>query len=122
MIIADLETWLINNRDQKKIYNVKKKKEVFTPYETNEKFVDEQTFEDMGDYIIEECIKLPDKDILLGMRPVTVASKEKGVYKKITYPMIDYYKLSIIMLSDITNDDDYYGLDWEEDNETIRQS
>lgn len=67
-IITDLTTWLIDYGDR--TFNIRRHKKLFTPYEIEQKFMDELTTEDLGDYIILEAIELPDKDVLLGCKGV----------------------------------------------------
>lgn len=45
-IITDLTTWLRDYGDR--TFNIRRHKKVFTPYEIEEKFIDELTTEDLG--------------------------------------------------------------------------
>lgn len=100
-IITDLTTWLLDYGDR--TFNIRRHKKVFTPYEIEQKFIDESTVENLGDYIIVEAIELPNKDVLLGCK---YAWKEdvrdddnslEYVDTKFT-GIIEYFKLSEIDL------------------------
>lgn len=100
-MITDWETFLIDYKDEY-VFNVRVCKKKFTPYEENEKFIDEDVYEDYGDYKIVESIELPDKDILIGFNAIG-GDYDTGTYY---YPTndIEYYKLSEIRLKNITKD------------------
>ena len=106
MCITDLETWSLDYSDQK-IFNVRKRKHTFTPYEQYEKFCDENIYEDLGDYVLVECIELPDKDVLFGMSGTweeDVRDEDNSLIgvERVVSDTIEYYKLSEIELMDVT--------------------
>jgi len=73
-------------------------KKQFTPYEMEEKFIDQSCYD--SDYasigIIHEAVILPDNDILLGFRTLGELSAEE--YNE-AEPYIEYFKLSEIRLA-----------------------
>ena len=64
--MTDIDTFIQDNAQ--KIFRYCKYKKVFTPYEQDNKFIDESIFED-GGYVnfgyIRQGIELPDGDVLL---------------------------------------------------------
>lgn len=97
MIQTDLETWLLDFNEEK-VFKIHRRKDVFTPYEQTEKFIDETTWELVSESAkIVEAIELPNKDMLLGFRDVWYENDEL-----ITSSFIDYYPLSEINLKDVS--------------------
>ena len=99
--ITDLTTWLRDYGDR--TFNIRRHKKVFTPYESEQKFMDELTTEDLGDYIILEAIELPDKDVLLGCKGTwdeDVRDEDNDLlYVDTKFSgIIEYFKLSEIDL------------------------
>lgn len=98
---TDLETWLHDFEDNIFRILVYRKPGQYTPYETENKFVDESLYVD-NEYkkvFIEDVIELPDKDILFGFREVLdVNQNENGEYECELADSIEYYKLSEIKL------------------------
>ena len=68
---TDLETWLHDFEDR--VYRILeyRKPYEYTPYEMENKFIDESIYRDTHYKMvfIEEVIELPDKDILIGFNP-----------------------------------------------------
>jgi len=91
--VTDFETWLHDNSDR--IYRYWVYKKMFTPYEQDQKFIDESCFVDNKcEYgIIREAIELPDGDILIGF--IDPHTREDSH----AYGYINYYKLSEITLA-----------------------
>lgn len=94
--ITDFETWLHDYGDRLYRYLVYKK--MFTPYEQQQAFMDEDVYEDTHYELcqIAEAIDLGNGEWMLGLR--TVADDGK------VYGMIHYYKLSEIRLALFEND------------------
>ncbi len=76
---------------QEEIFRLAVYKKLFTPYEIDNKFVDESNYEECKCVIIKQIIKLND-DYLLGCCEADIDMGE-------IYNTIDYYKLSEIRLS-----------------------
>lgn len=87
--------WL--SRNENRLFRFWVYRRIFTPYEKEEKFMDESIYED--DYCelayIKEAIKLPDNDILLGFQNANFGKD-----------YIEYYKLSEIRLAYMADDKD----------------
>lgn len=94
-MVTDLETWLLDYHDDKTL-KIFEQKFIFTPYEEAHKFLDENRWEFLGTYKIEEAIELPDRDVILGCRYYDIDSKESG-------KTIEYFRLSTIKFEDITD-------------------
>lgn len=103
MIQTDLETWLLDFNEEK-IFKIYRRKTLFTPYEQAHKFSDEQVWECVSESArIVEAIELPNKDTLLGFR--TVYYEDVNDELKFTMStFIDYYPLSEIQLTDISEE------------------
>jgi len=67
MTITDFETWLKDFGDERR-FRIHKNKRLFTPYEADHKFIDQEVYDYLGEYQIIEAIQLPNNDILLGCR------------------------------------------------------
>lgn len=91
--MIDFETWIHDFGDR--IYRYWVYKRMFTPYEQEQKFVDESRFEDVecSFGVIKEVIELPDGDILLAFGSAA---------GDIDY--VEYYKLSEIHLAYAASD------------------
>ena len=91
MIISSLEKWLENSKD--KIFSIWRIKEIFTPYEQDKKFSDENIWENAGEYKIVDCFTFDNK-IFLGCSLVLSETKVSN--------QIDYFDIDKIELTDIT--------------------
>ena len=97
MIQTDLETWLLDFNEEK-IFRIYRRKDVFTPYEQEKKFMDETVWECVSESAkIVEAIELPNKDMLFGFRDLY--EDDSGLIES---ACITYYMLSQIQLEDIT--------------------
>lgn len=98
---GDIWTWL-QDTGEDRIFRYWVYKRMYTPYEQEQKFIDEGVFEDsyckFG--VITECIQLPDNDLLIGFRDVI----ECGDCSELTNG-ISYYKLSEIRMEYCQEDD-----------------
>lgn len=109
MFYTDLETWLFDFHDEK-IFMIERKKSLFTPYEQNEKFVDDSVWETVSESAkIVEAIELPNKDVLLGFRSIWYEDVRDDDNSLIDVRLkqsefIDYYPLSEIKLTDISDE------------------
>ena len=117
--MTDWETFMLDFADEK-IFRVSQVKKVFTPYEQEQKFTDEQHTETLGDYRIASSIELPNKELLVGLRPVYV--NEEIIDKEFVETLelgenIEYYALKDILLVDITNSDEYSFLHRKDNDE-----
>lgn len=90
--MTDFETWVLDNPDR--IYRYWVYKRMFTPYEQEEKFMDESQFvaSTCSFGCIREAIELPDGDILLGFVDPEDYDTDRDLY-------IAYHKLSDINLA-----------------------
>lgn len=103
MTQTDLETWLLDFNDEK-IFRIHRRKTVFTPYEQEKKFSDAEVWECVSESArVVEAIELPNKDTLLGFRDVWYEDV-KDELKLTTSSFIDYYPLSEIQLTDISEE------------------
>ena len=99
MIQTDLETWLLDFNEEK-IFRIHRRKTVFTPYEQEKKFSDAEVWECVSESArVVEVIELPNKDTLLGFRDVWYEDENLT-----TSSFIDYYPLSEIQLTDISEE------------------
>ena len=98
--MTDFETFLLDNSEE--VFSVKKKKFMFTPYEEDSKFSDEDVYEYLGAYKFLQGIELPDSDILIEMKTV------EGHY-------IEYHRLSEIVFW--RREDGYYDYEDEDEGE-----
>lgn len=109
MIQTDLETWLLDFNEEK-IFRIYRRKDVFTPYEQEKKFMDETVWECVSESAkIVEAIELPNKDTLLGFRNIwneDVRDDNNTLIdtKLVQSSFIDYYPLSEIQLTDISEE------------------
>ena len=89
--MTDLETWILDNRDEYK-FNVYLKKHIYTPYEQEQLYSDETREElVLEETYIDEGIELPNGDVMIGFYLLIDDEKSK----------IFYYKLSEIRLEKI---------------------
>lgn len=93
-IYGDFETFV---RDAgERIFRYWVYRRMFTPLETEKKYIDQDFFEDShcSFGIIKECIKLNDGDYLIGFQDVSVEDEYIQIYNDTSF-----YKLSEIRLS-----------------------
>lgn len=83
-----------------KIFSLRILKKQFTPFEMEEKFCDEDVWEEFGECKLVTSIELPDKDILIGVVSV-LTDYDNHTYNYSEYG-IEYFKLSECRLVDIT--------------------
>lgn len=107
--VTDMETWLADYGDR--IFRFLVYKKMFTPYEQEQKFMDETQFEDTHYSLgyIEEAIDLGG-DWLLGFRRVFEDESEAS-------GLVEYYKLSDIQLAYYEGDQNLSEEDADEDGE-----
>lgn len=103
--IMTLDDFLGQSIFRKRIYSVFKRKTIFTPEEVSNKYVDQETSEYLGDYLMYLAITLPNNDVLIGFRStyidVEIVDHEYHNFQVIS-KRIEYYKLSEIDITDIT--------------------
>lgn len=122
---TDWETFLHDFGDDL-IFRVHKHKKIFTPYEQDRKFCDENLTENMGDFKIACSVELPNKELLVGMRKVCVDEElVDGEYVE-TLSLgenVEYFMLKDISLTDVTMSDEYSFLrhKYKEEYEKILQ-
>lgn len=91
------EEFFVNNFEefihlnQNEIFRIAIYKRIFTPYEIENKFVDESIYEEYKCVKIQQLFKL-DNDYLLGCQEVDISMGE-------VFDTIEFYKLSEIRLS-----------------------
>ncbi len=117
--MTDWETFMLDFHDEK-ILRVYRYKKAFTPYEQDRKFVDERIMDEIGDYMLNSSIELPNGDLIVGMKRVYV--NEQTIDGKFVETLevgdrIDYFHLKDIEFSDITNIDEYSFLHRKDDED-----
>lgn len=103
--------------DKRKVFAVYKTKKIFTPEEIENKYCDQETEENLGEYCISSMVVLPDNDVLIGFTSTYVDTQiidHVWQTTQITSDKIEYYKLSDIHIVDITID---FYKELEEDDE-----
>lgn len=109
MIQTDLETWLLDFNEEK-VFKIYRRKDVFTPYEQDQKFSEESIWECVSESArVVEAIELPNKDTLLGFRNIwyeDIRDDDNSLVDErlVTSTFIDYYPLSEIQLTDISEE------------------
>ena len=85
---GDIHTWL-SDVGEERVFRMWVFKKMFTPYEQDEKFLDESVYvDDTCKFVmIKELIELPDGDLLIGFQD----TDNDNLY-------LEYYKLSEIRL------------------------
>ena len=85
---CDIHTWL-SDVGEERVFRMWVFKKMFTPYEQDEKFLDESVYvDDTCKFVmIKELIELPDGDLLIGFQD----ADSDNLY-------LEYYKLSEIRL------------------------
>ena len=93
---GDIHTWL-SDVGEERIFRMWVFKKMFTPYEQDEKFLDESVYvDDICKYVmIKELIELPDGDLLIGFQD----ADRDNLY-------LEYYKLSEIRLDYCQSDEE----------------
>ena len=86
----------LNTLPENTVFRIWEYKKMFTPYEQDEKFLDQSIYENglAQHVIIDDVIELPDGDLLLAVHD--------WEYDKAEY--IDYYKLSNISIAKADSD------------------
>lgn len=110
MFISDWETFFTEIAESR-IFNIRIPK-VFTPYDWEKKFSDENTHEDLGDFKIVSSTELPNGDILIGCKKVYVAEipeyNGNGFEEYLELSAaIRFFKLSEIQFADVTETEEY---------------
>lgn len=98
-----------------KYFSIDKLKEIFTPYEQDEKFEDESIQERVSDNcFIVDAIQISDNDMLVGIKDYweQVDKKTRTYFLEVSSRIV-YYKLSQIFLTDITSTESKEYGDWE---------
>lgn len=109
MIQTDLDTWLLDFNEEK-VFMIHRRKTIFTPYEQEKKFLDEEIWECVSESArVVEAIELPNKDTLLGFRDIWYEDVRDEnnclIETRLTKSsFIDYYPLSEIQLTDISEE------------------
>ena len=117
--MTDWETFMLDFHDEK-ILRVYRYKKVFTPHEQDKKYIDERIMDEIGDYMLNSSIELPNGDLLVGMKRVYVNEEiidHQFVETLEVSDRIDYFHLKDIEFSDITNIDEYSFLHRKDDEE-----
>lgn len=117
--MTDWETFMLDFHDEK-ILRVYRYKKVFTPHEQDKKYIDERIMDEIGDYVLNSSIELPNGDLLVGMKRVYVNEEiidHQFVETLEVSDRIDYFHLKDIEFSDITNIDEYSFLHRKNDEE-----
>lgn len=94
LVYGDFETFVSDMSER--IFRYWVYRRMFTPLETEKKYIDQDYFEDSycKHGVMKECIKLADNDYLIGFQDIIVDDRS------ITYlDGISYYKLSEIRLA-----------------------
>ena len=94
---GDIHTWL-SDVGEERVLRMWIFKKMFTPYEQDEKFLDESVYvDDTCKFVmIKELIELPDGDLLIGFQEADDTDSD-NLY-------LEYYKLSEIRLDYCQND------------------
>ena len=106
---GDFETWA-HDVGEDKVFSVQLLKEKFTPEEEANKYTDESIYEEVHEYaIIKEIIPLGEEgkiyDYLIGFEEVWIDCEVvDGTYQYNvkSFDEIKYYRLSQILLTDVT--------------------
>ena len=93
---GDIHTWL-SDVGEDRVFRLWVFKKMFTPYEQDEKFLDESVYvDDTCKFVmIKELIELPDGDLLIGFQD----TDNDNLY-------LEYYKLSEIRLDYCQSDNE----------------
>ena len=101
---ADFETYL-HDEGSDRIFKVLRRRKIFTPFEQEKKYVDEDEYTSVYDTCtIESVIALPN-DFLIGLRDIYVETNtvnHEYISDIVVGQSIDYYLLSDLILKDVT--------------------
>ena len=102
---GDIHTWL-SDVGEERVFRMWVFKKMFTPYEQDEKFLDESVYvDDTCKFVmIKELIELPDGDLLIGFQD----TDNDNLY-------LEYYKLSEIRLDYCQSDKERLDDDFDEE-------
>ena len=102
---GDIHTWL-SDVGEERVFRMWVFKKMFTPYEQDEKFLDESVYvDDTCKFVmIKELIELPDGDLLIGFQD----TDNDNLY-------LEYYKLSEIRLDYCQSDKERREDDFDEE-------
>lgn len=117
--MTDWETFMLDFHDEK-ILRVYRYKKVFTPHEQAKQYIDERIMDEIGDYMLNSSIELPNGDLIVGMKRVYVNEEiidHQFVETLEISDRIDYFHLKDIEFSDVTNIDEYSFLHRKDDEE-----
>ena len=122
--MTDWETFMHDFHDEK-VLRVYKTKKVFTPIEQGKKFIDNKIASEIGDYMLNSSIELPNGDIVVGMKRVYVDEEtiNGNIIEKLEISdRVDYFHLRDIEFDDVTNTEEYSFLHrkYEEDNDEVQ--
>ena len=117
--MTDWETFMLDFHDEK-ILRVYRHKKVFTPHEQAKQYIDERIMDEVGDYMLNSSIELPNGELLVGMKRVYVNEEivdHQFIETLELSDRIDYFHLKDIEFSDVTNSDEYSFLHRKDDEE-----
>ena len=117
--MTDWETFMLDFSDEK-ILRVYRHKKVFTPHEQAKQYIDERIMDEVGDYMLNSSIELPNGELLVGMKRVYVNEEivdHQFIETLELSDRIDYFHLKDIEFSDVTNSDEYSFLHRKDDEE-----
>ena len=117
--MTDWETFMLDFHDEK-ILRVYRHKKVFTPHEQAKQYIDERIMDEVGDYMLNSSIELPNGELLVGMKRVYVNEEivdHQFIETLELSDRIDYFHLKDIEFSDVTNIDEYSFLHRKDDEE-----
>lgn len=117
--MTDWETFMLDFHDEK-ILRVYRHKKVFTPHEQAKQYIDERIMDEVGDYMLNSSIELPNGELLVGMKRVYVNEEiidHQFIETLELSDKIDYFHLKDIEFSDVTNSDEYSFLHRKDDEE-----
>lgn len=101
--MTDLETWINDNKDI--IFRIARYKRIFTPYEQEKKFIDEDIFEEMYNGTITKAIET-NNEVILEIEVWYEDTDFEMKRSKIT----NYELLSNIQISKIEDEEDQDGV------------
>ncbi len=102
--MKNIDEWL-RDVTNNKVFKIEKIIRIFTPYETDGKFIDQERYEDLGTYKIIEAIELPTQEVFLGVKSCFMDCKvinHEYVYSEVVNSNIEYFNLNDINIVDVT--------------------
>lgn len=107
--VIDLQTWLEKNEDT--VFSFWVYRRGYTPYEQDQKFMDESQFEDStaDTARITEIVRLGEDKYMVGLRIVYVEDGEEEDFGMTEYYMLDEIRLAVFdnqQLREETDDSD----------------